>query len=175
MRCWVGLLRAVNVGGTGKLPMAELRAMCEEIGFGQVRTYIASGNVVFTGDAEIDEADVKQKLENRLERFAGKRIDIMVRSDSEIEQVLRDNPFRNEAGDRIGVLFADEPPPPDVIGRATGLKNERIQLGRREIYIHYPDGMGQSKLKLPSIGPATNRNLNTVRKLGEMTRETELS
>jgi len=62
---YVALLRAVNVGGTGKLPMAELTRIGEEAGFAQVRTYIASGNLLFDSDKE--EATVKAALEARLE------------------------------------------------------------------------------------------------------------
>ena len=70
MISFIALLRAVNVGGTGKLPMSELKAMCEELGFTAVRTYIASGNVVFA--TRKSEAAVKTALEKRLEAYAGK-------------------------------------------------------------------------------------------------------
>jgi uncharacterized protein (DUF1697 family) len=70
MTSYVALLRAVNVGGTGKLPMTELRAMCEGCGFKDVRTYIASRNVVFK--ANLDEAAVQAELEPALQSYAGK-------------------------------------------------------------------------------------------------------
>ena len=69
MTKFVALLRAVNVGGTGRLPMTELKAMCETAGFGAVRTFIASGNVVF--ESGNTEAQVKAKLEGALEAYAG--------------------------------------------------------------------------------------------------------
>ncbi|QWG11229.1 DUF1697 domain-containing protein [Bradyrhizobium sediminis] len=69
MGAFVALLRAVNVGGTGKLPMSDLKDICEELGFGAVRTYIASGNVVFTFGKS--EAAIKTALEKRLQ--AGRR------------------------------------------------------------------------------------------------------
>ena len=72
MPVYVALLRAVNVGGTGKLPMSELRAMCEKAGFANARTYIASGNVVFA--ASESEAAVKRVLERALETYAGKSV-----------------------------------------------------------------------------------------------------
>src|SRR5207244_5539869 len=78
MAAFIALLRAVNVGGTGKLPMSELKAMCEELGFGSVRTYIASGNVVFT--SRKSEAAIKAALEKRLEAYAGKPVGVLVRS-----------------------------------------------------------------------------------------------
>ena len=69
MNNYIALLRAVNVGGTGKLPMAELRAMCESAGFRDVRTYIASGNVVLRSASTA--AQVKAALEAPLMRYAG--------------------------------------------------------------------------------------------------------
>ena len=74
MTAFVALLRAVNVGGTGKLPMSELKAMCEALGFEGVRTYIASGNVVFA--SRKSEAAVKKALEARLEAYAGKPVGV---------------------------------------------------------------------------------------------------
>ena len=86
MTAFVALLRAVNVGGTGKLPMSELKAMCEALGFEGVRTYIASGNVVFT--SRKSEAAVKKALEARLEAYAGKPVGVMVRTAAEMQAVL---------------------------------------------------------------------------------------
>src|SRR5262245_38232826 len=79
---YVALLRAINVGGTGKLPMADLKAMCEEAGFAHVATYIASGNVVFESSAP--EAKVKAALEKRLQGYAGKPVGVVVRTAAEM-------------------------------------------------------------------------------------------
>ena len=77
MTTYIALLRAVNVGGTGKLPMSALTTICERIGFSSVRTYIASGNVVF--DSTMLEKQAKQKLETELERSAKKPVAVLVR------------------------------------------------------------------------------------------------
>src|SRR5688572_23268887 len=90
MTAFIALLRAVNVGGTGKLPMADLKAMCESAGFSNVRTYIASGNVVF--DATLSEAAVRKELESRLLTYAGRPVGVMVRSAREMAEVLARNP-----------------------------------------------------------------------------------
>src|SRR5258708_40263354 len=90
LKTFVALLRAVNVGGTGKLPMNDLKAMCEALGFGSVRTYIASGNVVFT--SRKSEGAAKAALEARLEAYAGKPIEGFLRSAAEIHAVLTSNP-----------------------------------------------------------------------------------
>ena len=78
MGSFVALLRAVNVGGTGKLPMSELKTMCEELGFAAVRTYIASGNVVFA--SRKSESAIKSVLEKRLAAYASKEVGVIVRS-----------------------------------------------------------------------------------------------
>ena len=170
MGAFVALLRAVNVGGTGKLPMSELKAMCEELGFGAVRTYIASGNVVFTSRKA--EASVKAALEKRLAAYAGKPLGVMVRSAAEMAQVAKDNPFPKAAPNRTVAIFLDAKPPKGTLAGVRGQKDEEIKLGKREIYVHYGDGMGQSKLPIAlekiCKKSGTARNWNTVTKLLEM-------
>jgi uncharacterized protein (DUF1697 family) len=169
MASFVALLRAVNVGGTGKLPMTELKAMCEELGFTSVRTYIASGNVVFA--SRKSEAAVKAALEKRLQAYAGKAVGMLVRSASEMEKVSADNPFPKAAPNRTVAIFLDEAPPKDTLAGVRGRKDEEIKLGKREIYVHYGEGMGQSKLVIPAAKAGTARNMNTVAKLAEMAAE----
>jgi uncharacterized protein (DUF1697 family) len=165
MPAYAALLRAVNVGGTGKLPMTELRAMCEAIGFANVRTYIASGNVVFT--AAESEAAVKAALERALEAYAGKPVAVMVRTGAEMASVIAANPFPAAAGNRTMAIFLDEPPPMDAPAGVTGRQDEEVALGTREIYSHYPSGMGRSKLKIPAPRNGTARNMNTIATLAE--------
>jgi len=83
----------------------------------------------------------------------------------EMAAVLDANPFADAAPNRVMVIFLDQPPPPDALHQASGLAGEQFVLGRREIYVHYPDGMGDSKLKIPGAKAGTARNLNTVAKL----------
>src|SRR5437868_15012449 len=156
MGSFVALLRAVNVGGTGKLPMSELKAMCEELGFGSVRTYIASGNVVFT--SRKSEAAIKAALEQRLEAYAGKPVGVLVRSAAEMAQVLADNPFPKAAPNRTVAIFLDKAPTADALTGIRGQNNEKVRLGRREIYVHYGDGIGTSKLVIPAAKSGTARN-----------------
>jgi uncharacterized protein (DUF1697 family) len=169
MGSFVALLRAVNVGGTGKLPMSELKEMCEKLGFESVRTYIASGNVVFT--SRKSEAAIKTALEKQLETYAGKPVGVLVRSAAEMAQVLADNPFPKAAPNRTMAVFLDHAPPADTMAGVRGRKDEQIKLGRREIYIHYGEGMGQSKLVIAAAKTGTARNMNTVAKLAEMAAE----
>ena len=169
MTAFVALLRAVNVGGTGKLAMSELKAMCEELGFGSVRTYIASGNVVFT--SRKSESVIKSALEKRLAAYAGKPVGVLVRSAAEMAQVVADNPFPKAAPNRTVAIFLDGKPPKNTIAGVRGQRNEELGLDRREIYVHYGDGMGQSKLVIPAAKTGTARNINTIAKLAAMAAE----
>ncbi len=169
MAAFIALLRAVNVGGTGKLPMSELKSMCEALGFAGVRTYIASGNVVFTSGKS--ETAVKKALEAALESYAGKPVGVMLRTLAEMQAVLADNPFPKLAPNRTVAVFLDRAPPADTLAAARGRKDEQISLGRREIYIHYGEGMGQSKLVIPAAKTGTARNMNTIAALAKMAAE----
>lgn len=103
MTVYVALLRAVNVGGTGKLPMAELKAMCEEVGFEDVRTYIASGNVVFRSKKAA--GSLKAALEKRLAVYAGKPVGVLLRTAAEMAEVGEANPFPAAPGNRTVAIF----------------------------------------------------------------------
>ncbi|MBV9562734.1 MAG: DUF1697 domain-containing protein [Bradyrhizobium sp.] len=169
MGSFVALLRAVNVGGTGKLPMSDLKAICEEIGFSDVRTYIASGNVVFK--SRKSEAAIKAALEKALASYAGKPVGVLVRSAAEMAQVSADNPFPKLAPNRTIAVFLDHAPPADALSAVRGRKDEQIRLGKRELYIHYGEGMAKSKLIVPAAKAGTARNMNTVAVLAKMAAE----
>ncbi|MDB5677276.1 DUF1697 domain-containing protein [Sphingomonas bacterium] len=167
MTAYVALLRAVNVGGTGKLPMTELAAMCEKAGFERVKTYIASGNVVFTS-AKSEKA-VKSALETAMAAYAGKPVGVMVRTAAEMAAVAKANPFADAPGNRVVAILLGAAPAKDALDHARHIDGEEMALGRREIYVRYTDhGMGQSKLVIPAAKAGTARNMNTVAKLAEM-------
>jgi uncharacterized protein (DUF1697 family) len=169
MNHYVALLRAVNVGGTAKLPMAELKAMCEAAGFANVRTYIASGNVLFS--SALAEAKVKAAIETKLLAYFGKPVGVLVRTGEEMAAVLANNPYANAAPNRVVALFLDAKPASDAHTNATGRNGEALALGAREIYIHYGEGMAESKLKHPAAQIGTARNMNTIAKLTAMLAE----
>ncbi|WP_266156948.1 DUF1697 domain-containing protein [Dyella silvatica] len=166
MTRYVALLRAVNVGGTGKLLMTELKSLCEAAGFSDVRTYIASGNVVFT--SQLNETAVQKALGKHLQSHTGKSVGVLVRTAAEMAQVLADNPFPEAPGNRVVAIFLDTPPAATALNDVGGVVEERLALGRREIYVHYGDGMADSRMKLPIAAHGTARNINTVAKLAEL-------
>jgi uncharacterized protein (DUF1697 family) len=163
---FVALLRAVNVLGTGKLPMTELKAMCEKAGFKSVRTYIASGNVVFQSSKT--EAQVKTALEAALVKYSGKPTGVFVRTAAEMAQVLARNPFSKMPNNRTVAFFLDAPPAADALDSVSKQTVEQLELGEREIYVYYADGIGESRLKIPAAKDGTARNMNTIAKLAEM-------
>jgi uncharacterized protein (DUF1697 family) len=168
MRGWVALLRGVNVGGINKLPMERLKALGELAGFANVRTYIASGNLVFDSDAS--EGTCRERLEAAIEAEFGKRLGVLVRSAEEMAKIVAANPFADCPGNRVVAIFIDGPLSLEGVKHHT---NERLELGDRAIYAHYPDGQGVSKLAIPAAKHGTARNMNTVAKLAEMAREAE--
>ena len=156
---YAALLRGINVGGV-TLPMADLKALCEKEGYGAVRTYIASGNVVFTCSA----------LEKALAKHTGRTVPVLVRTAAELEATVAANPFPGVAGNRLLVFFLPDPPPKNVLVGVEAADGEELAVRGRELFVHYPNGMGRSKVKVPLWNVGTSRNLNTVVKLAELTR-----
>jgi uncharacterized protein (DUF1697 family) len=164
MPTYIALLRAVNVGGTGRLPMTELKAMCIAAGFAKVQTYIASGNVVFA--TRLSAARVKAALEKRLHAYAGKPVGVIIRTAQELA-VLKSNPFPKSPPNWTVAIFLDDATP-DALDDIRGQQDEKVQLGKREIFVAYGAGMGRSKLRIPAAAKGTARNINTIIKLVEL-------
>jgi uncharacterized protein (DUF1697 family) len=171
----VALLRAVNVGGR-KVPMAELRALCGQLGWADVATYIQSGHVVFSAPGK-PEALVAE-LEAALEKAFGIEVPVMVRTRAEWAKLAAANPFPEAARDepnRLMLLVTKAPP---AAGAAAAIEErakagERVRAAGGALWFHYPQGAGTSKLT-PSLidraagAPGTARNHRTVMKLLEM-------
>lgn len=169
MKTYIALLRAVNVGGTGKLPMADLRQMCMELGFENVQTYIQSGNVVFNSDENAD--IVKSRLENRLLNYAKNPIGVLLRNKDDLAQIIANNPFHGREPNRTIVIFTDDTAP--SLDGVKHQKSEEIIIGFGAIYVYYGEGMAQSRLVIPASKEGTARNLNTVSKLLELAQNYE--
>lgn len=109
-----------------------------------------------------------EALAQRLQAYAGKPVGVLVRSASEIAGVVARNPFPQAAGNRVVALFLDGSLPADPLDGVTGLRDEQLALGTREIFIHYGDGMADSRLRVPCAQHGTARNMNTIGKLAAM-------
>jgi uncharacterized protein (DUF1697 family) len=171
MTVFVALLRAINVGGTGKLAMSELCTLCEAAGLRRAETYIQSGNVVF--ESAFSEPKVRAKLEQALAAKMGKPFGALVRTGPELDAVIARNPFRSAEPNRLQIFFLNEALVRDALKGLEIPGREQVKLDGREVFVHYPDGQGRSKLKLPFAKTGTARNLNTVVKLAEMARARE--
>ena len=172
----IALLRAVNVGGTGRVAMADLRALAAGLGLDEPRTLLQSGNLVFRTDGPADAA-----LEGRLEAAAAERLGLtvgfFVRSAAEWADIIARNPFPDEAAGDPGhllVQFLKVPPAASAVAAlSAAIKGpERVRAEGAQAYVVYPDGIGRSRLTGPMIeaklGPATGRNWNTILKLAAL-------
>jgi uncharacterized protein (DUF1697 family) len=173
----VALLRGVNVGGSHKLAMAKVREVFGEAGGEDVVTYIQSGNVVFTHSGT-SMAKLQADLQRRLGDVAGFTVPVMLRSRTELKNVVDANPFPGVDGIKLHVVFLDGRPPRgalDSLDLAAFAPEDLVARGR-ELYLHLPNGMGRAKLpealtKLGRRAPSfvgTARNWRTVVKLLEL-------
>ncbi len=179
---FVALLRGINVTGHNKIAMPALCALCEDIGWIDVRSYIQSGNLVFGAPERAKGAAAIAKLESMLEREIegrfGLHIPVLVRRGSDWPSYLRSNPFLKECEREPNLVLlalsksAPRPGAEDALQeRAAG--GERIARSGDAIWVHYASGVGTSKLT-PAIfdrlvgSPVTARNWRTVMKIGEL-------
>jgi uncharacterized protein (DUF1697 family) len=182
MPTYVVLLRAVNVGGTGKLPMADLRKLLEGLGFKNVETYVQSGNAVF--DAAGSAVKVKAAVTAGLETLMGAPVEVMVRTHEELSRIIAGNPFADEAGAdgaRVHVAFLAGPAAAGAQNALEGIvtkypaRRDRFHLAGDVVYLHLPNGAAETKFSGKTLDkaigvPGTGRNWNTVLKLHSMSK-----
>lgn len=164
----VALLRGVNLGGR-KVVMSELRAVCEDAGFTDVETLIASGNLVLGSKLKSDK--LEKKLEAVILEGLGLKTDVYVRTAAELEAIISANPFKPFAKTNPNFLVvyfmrAKASAAELEAMEKTALTGEEWKQGKDCLYIKFRSGQGPSKLKLPKLGTA--RNWNTVNKLAAM-------
>ena len=176
MPTWVALLRGINVGGKNLLPMTDLARLFEGSGCGGVRTYIQSGNVLFTASRAMAEKLPDLIGTGIAERF-GYRIPVVLRTVGELGETIRHNPFP-EAGapeNWLHVMFLANQPDARRVAALDPLRSppDAFAVRGREIYLQCPNGVGNTKLtnayfdsRLATIG--TGRNWRTVLKLFEL-------
>jgi uncharacterized protein (DUF1697 family) len=176
MATFIALLRGINVGGKNLIPMAELRALSERLGYRNVRTFIQSGNVVLEGAGK--PAEVEAKLEAGITRRFGLAIPVVVRTAARFAAYLDENPLREaSARDPSHVLLGLSKARP-ASGAVEALREraaagERIEAAGDAIWFHYPAGIARSKLTPALIdrlvgSSLTARNVTTVGKIVEL-------
>jgi uncharacterized protein (DUF1697 family) len=165
---YVALLRGVNLGQR-QLKMEDLRRIAGELGLEDAKTYIASGNLLFRSSRGA--AALKKLLQTALADHMGAKVGVMVRTAAEMAAVTAANPFHDKASNYTVAFFLDDAPPKDATDHAKNVDGELMALGKREVYVHYPRGQGQSRLAIPATRDGTARNMNTVAKLAELAKE----
>ena len=176
----VALLRGINVGGQHKLAMADLRSEMTEAGYEDVRTYIQSGNVVFTAGEAPEDGDAERALAAEISTVIAGIVDfdvpVVVRAGEVIGQVAESHPFAGQESDHklLHVAFLDTEPSAtadDLV--SVGTTGETAEIEGRHVFLHYPEGMARSKLTGAAIEDvlgvtATMRNLRTVTQLAAL-------
>ena len=176
MNRFVALLRGINVSGRNRVPMAELRPLCEALGWSAVRTYIQSGNVVF--EAKGDGTALEAALEKAIESHFNLSIPVIVRAARQWPGYIKGNPFPQAAEaepNRLMLCLSKAKPAEDCAEtlQARAKDGEQVRLAGDALYIHFPGGSGSSKLS-PSLidrlagSPVTARNWRTMLTLQEM-------
>ncbi|MGZ9810676.1 DUF1697 domain-containing protein [Pseudoroseicyclus sp. H15] len=171
MPAFVALLRGVNVGGV-KVEMARLKALAEGLGWGDVRSYIASGNLVFIADGEPPQ--LAAALEQAISAEFGRPIPVLVLSREEMRHAAESCPFEVEKGSHTHCFFCwDQPAIDEGLYQSLKAESEALQIVGGHVWMLHPDGMGISKLgekigKVVTGTALTGRNLNTLRKLADM-------
>ncbi len=180
----ISMLRGVNVGGHNKIKMDALRALYESLKLRDPHTYVQSGNVIFRTE-ERDVLVLTKRVQNGIERKFGFRPNVIVRTCSELRDVIAKNPFANRRDihpSKLLVIFLASDPGPEARDRVLRIKTdpEELRMDGRELYIYYPNGMARPKLSWAVIEKTlktsgTGRNWNTVSKLLEIAETLEAS
>ncbi|MET7291127.1 DUF1697 domain-containing protein [Streptomyces griseoloalbus] len=178
---YAALLRGINVGGSRKVPMAELRTLVEGLGHEGVRTHLQSGQAVFTS-GHGDEESLAAELAAALERHFGFGVDVIVRDHAYLRAIVDACPFPAATleAKQLHVTYFSAPVAPERFAEIDqeAYLPEEFRLGDRALYLYAPAGLGRSKLAEHLAKPrvnkgltATSRNWNTVVKLAELTGE----
>src|SRR3569833_3547071 len=115
--------------------MDDLKAIAVDLGFANVRTYNAIGNLLYSSD--LTEGEVKALLEARLAEHMRAEVPVMVRTASELQRIVSGYPFTADPGNRVAAIFLAQAPPADTAESVRNVADERIALGDREVYVAY--------------------------------------
>jgi len=170
----ISLLRGINVGGNKKIPMADLKALYESLGFSAVITYIQSGNVIFDAESA-DSAELIARIEAAIAQRFGFDVTVLLRTADGLRRILDNNPFPGADPAKLHVLFLATAPDPAVAAalHVPAADGEEWLLAGRAVYLHYPNGSGRSKMTGAfferALGVAASaRNWNSVNALYDL-------
>jgi len=176
---WVVLLRGVNVGGANRLPMADLRQLVASLGHSEIATYIQSGNLVMSSPRD-DRDAIAAEICDAIRSSFGLSVSAILRTPKELADIVAANPFSAEAkvdGTRVHVMFLSGVPTREHTAQLEPdrFDPDRFALVGSELFLHYPNGAGRSKMNLDYFEKrlhvrGTARNLNTVAKLIDLSK-----
>lgn len=175
---YIALLRGINVSGQKIIKIDELRKLFETLGFGNVKTYIQSGNIIFNYQIDSPEKIIKS-VEKKIKEVFSFDVTVIIRTNDELRKIIHSNPYlKTKPVEKLYVAFLSETSSNDNIEKLLPYKSktEEFSLTGKEMYLYYPDGSGRSKLTNNIIESklgvkATTRNWNTTTKLFEMSKE----
>ena len=150
MMTYIAMLRGINVGHGKVVKMERLRTLFATLGFGEVRTYVQSGNVVFQSERK-SPAELTKMIEAKIQRDFGFAVPVLIKTSKELAQIVRDNPLLKVKGidvSKLHVTFLSNAPPKTAAKALEDLATtrERFRILNCEIYLYCPDGYGKSKL-----------------------------
>ena len=173
LNTYIALLRGINVVGRNKLPMKDLARLFEALGYEHVRTYIQSGNVVFRSRRKCS-ARAGRAISSAVEAEFGFRPAVLIIERRDLESALEGNPYPTEVGKALHIFFLESDAEEPNINALENCKlgTEQFRLDGRVFYLYTPDGFANSKIggrveRCLGVA-ATARNLNTVKKLIEL-------
>jgi len=173
MPSYVALLHSIVLGPGKRLVMADLKAMATELGFGDPRTWVATGNLIFESD-DAPIAEIESRLEAAFRARFGKHVDIILRTAPAWRRLAAQNPFPDATGAHIGIRVMRKPLDPEVLTRLGkhAAQSMRLALADGDLWIDFAGEPSEAKLlshlTTPKLGIGTLRNANTVRALAAM-------
>lgn len=169
---YISFLRGINVSGKNKIEMKVLKLLYETLGFDDVKTYLNTGNVIFT--TSLQKEDIESKIETGILSELDLEIEVIIRSKEELKSLIESYPFGHEGKNRYMTLLKTES---ETIDKekliAASRSSDKVVIGTKEIMLYIPEGYGKSKLtnlffeKL-TFTSATTRNMNTLEKVYKM-------
>ncbi len=169
MTVYAAFLRGINLGASNKIAMPRLREIAEALGWGDVASYINSGNLVFSSPKK--PPTLERELSAALAAEMGKPVEVTVRSRAQLATVVARNPYPEGHPSKVNVAFLMKPLPVGAKDRLQAMATDRepYEVSDSEIYVHYQDGLGRSELaaKFASVitVSATTRTMGTVTKV----------
>ena len=173
MQTYISMLRGINVSGSKKIKMVELKALYEKLKFKEVETFIQSGNVIFKSNRS--ESAIIKTIYDGLQAEWDYDVTIVLKTPTALQKVISNNPFqknRHEDPKKLHVTFLAKLPDKKLCADLIGFdsNNEEFIIQNKEIYVFCPDGYGSTKLhnnffeRKLKVG-ATTRNWNSLNRM----------